>query len=217
MSEAMWIGFVVLGYLVGAIPFSLLLGLSRGVDIRGVGSGNVGATNLGRACGRKWGMLGFGLDVGKGLVPVLGAGLVLGWAGGGALGAGQAWRWLAVAAAAMLGHVFPVYLGFRGGKGVATGFGVMLGVWPYLTLPAVGALLTWIVFAGALRYVGLASVVASLTIPGFVLVAMACRSWGWSTAWPFVVVTGLMAALVTYRHRGNLGRIARGTEPRLGE
>jgi glycerol-3-phosphate acyltransferase PlsY len=92
----------------------------------------------------------------------------------------------------------------------------MVGVWPYLTLPAAGALLTWVLFAAALRYVGLASVVAAATMPGFVGVAMAIRGWPWSTAWPFVAVTGAMAVLVAYRHRGNLARLANGGEPRLG-
>jgi len=208
---------VALAYLIGSIPFSLLLGRLVGVDIRAVGSGNIGATNLGRACGRRWGVAGFALDVCKGTAPVLGAGLAMGWAGGGDLATAAAWRWLAVAAAAMLGHVFPVYLKFRGGKGVATGFGVMLGVWPYLTLPASGALLTWLIFAASLRYVGLASVVAAAAMPGFVVAAMFCRGGAWSTAWPFVAVTAAMAALVGYRHRGNLARLARGTEPRLGQ
>lgn len=218
---------MAVGYLVGAIPFSWLIGRWRGVDIRTVGSGNVGATNLGRACGRAWGLTGFALDVVKGLGPTLAAGWVMGWAGvgvaveggeaGDGLSSAEAWKWLAVAASAMLGHVFPVYLGFRGGKGVATGFGVTLGVWPYLTLPAIGALLTWVLFAGALRYVGLASVAAASSIPCFAAAGKYWMGWDWGAVWPFVAAGGAMAMLVVYRHRGNLARIARGTEPRLGE
>src|SRR5690349_4488530 len=107
-----WALWVAIGYLSGSIPFGLLLGLWRGVDIRKAGSGNIGATNLGRVLGRKWGILCFVLDVLKGAVPVAAAGGAMGVLGRGDLPAGQAWGWLAVAVAAVLGHVFPVWLGF---------------------------------------------------------------------------------------------------------
>ena len=123
---------ILLAYLLGSVPFGLLIGLTHGVDIRNRGSGNIGATNLGRILGRKWGYLGFVLDVGKGLVPAWYAGSYLcrsyGLGARSELTPAAQLVWLAVAAAAILGHMFPVYLRFRGGKGVATSLGVVLGM-----------------------------------------------------------------------------------------
>ncbi len=215
-----WLTFmiaVVVAYLIGAIPFGWLLGLARGVDIRRVGSGNIGATNLGRTCGAKWGLLGFALDVGKGLGPALGAGFAFGYIGAEALDPAQAGRWLAIAAAAIIGHVFPVYLGFKGGKGVATAFGVILGLWPYLSLPAIAGLLTWLIFAGTLRYVGWASVTTAVLLPAYCMLLLVIRGYDLSHTWPFPAVAGGMALLVIVRHLGNLQRVFKGTEPRLGE
>src|SRR5215510_2681621 len=124
-------------YLLGAVPFALLIGLAKGVDIRKSGSGNVGATNLSRALGRSWGISAFALDFLKGLLPVL----AVGWAGGGRPWAGLAEPHVRMAAGAIaiLGHVFPVYLRFRGGKGVATSFGALTGLafWAALAAGAV--------------------------------------------------------------------------------
>ncbi len=215
MSPTLLSACVVAAYLIGAIPFGWLIGKSRGVDLRDAGSGNIGATNLGRVCGRTWGLIGFALDVGKGLGPTLGAGLAFGWIGAEALTADQAGRWLAVAAAAIVGHIFPVYLMFRGGKGVATGLGVLLGVWPWLAVPGLAGFVTWLIFVGTLRYVGLASVVAALLLPAYCTLLLILRGADLQQAWPFPAVAAAMALLVTARHRGNLARLARGTEPRM--
>lgn len=217
MEYLPWASAMVVAYLLGSIPFGLLIGLSRGVDIRRVGSGNIGATNAGRALGRKWGLTCFLLDVAKGAGPMAVAGELFLWAGDTALRPADCAMWLAVGCAALLGHIFPIYLRFKGGKGVATGFGVILGAWPYLTLPALGALGTWLIFAGALRYVGLASSVAAVGLPGWFLVAAHSLGWSLEATWPFAAVTGLMALVVVARHAGNLSRLAKGTEPRLGE
>jgi len=214
MTNPLWWCFMLGSYLVGAIPFAWLLGLMRGLDIRKVGSGNIGATNLGRAAGRFWGLLGFLLDLLKGAAPMLAAGTYFGWIGDVNLSPVSAWQWLLIGVAAILGHVYPVYLGFRGGKGVATSFGVLLGVWPYLTLPALAGLLTWLLFASALRYVSLASVIAAAALPCYVALAAACSS-GRADPFPFLAVTSLMAILVIVRHRGNLLRLWRGTENKL--
>ncbi|MHC4996317.1 MAG: glycerol-3-phosphate 1-O-acyltransferase PlsY [Planctomycetota bacterium] len=216
MNLPEWVVAGAVAYLCGSVPFALLIGLSRGVDIRKQGSGNVGATNCGRVAGKKWGLLSFVLDVLKGVAPVLGAGYYFGLLGGGGLSAAEAGLWLGVAILAVLGHVFPLWLGFKGGKGVATGFGVILAVYPYLTWPAVAACLTWLLFASTLRYVGLSSVIAALLLPAYFGFAMALRGWEMAWAWPFFVATGLMAALLTVRHKGNLARTWAGTEPRLG-
>lgn len=215
MWDLPWLIAMPAAYLIGAIPFGFLIGKAKAVDIRRAGSGNIGATNLGRILGRRWGLGCFFLDLSKGLAPVLAYGLVGGWIGGEDLTASGAWRWLLVGASAILGHVFPVYLGFKGGKGVATSFGVLLGVWPYLTLPAVGALFTWLIFAGAIRYVSLASVIAAVVLPLFFVVGALCHGLRVDQAWPIFAITSAMALLVVGRHVSNLKRLAKGTEPRL--
>ncbi len=213
----MWFIWISGAYVVGSLSFALLLGKLRGVDVRRHGSGNIGATNVGRVLGRKWGILCFVLDVLKGFVPVLAAGLMMGMAGGREPASqADAWAWLAVGAAAVCGHVFPFYLGFRGGKGVATSFGVLLGFWPVLTLPALGALLVWAAAVGVWRYVGLASVLAAVSLPVLLLAVNLPQGRGWGQLMPFAVVSAALAGLVTWRHRGNLKRIAAGQEPKIG-
>lgn len=213
---------LVLAYLCGSVPFGLLIGRLRGVDLRAVGSGNIGATNCGRILGKRWGIACFVLDLLKGFVPVFAAGWWFGLIGGGG-GAGAVpspadeWAWLAVAAMSVVGHVFPIWLGFRGGKGVATGLGAILGVWPYLTIPALGAAATWVLFAGTLRYVGLASVVTVTFLPLYVLVGMWVMGHPTGRAVPYLVITSTIALLIVWRHRGNLRRTWEGTESRLGE
>ena len=214
MSSA-WFLWVLAGYVCGSIPFGLLIGLARGIDIRTRGSGNVGATNCGRVLGRRWGAVCFVLDVSKGLAPVVAAGVVLGFAGRARLSAPEAFSWLAVGAASVLGHVFPLWLGFKGGKGVATGLGVLLGVWPLLTIAALGAVLTWLLLAGLLRFVSLASIVAALALPLYVVATCWVRDRALGEAWPFLLVTCALSALVVLRHRGNIGRLLEGTEPRI--
>src|SRR6476646_3090635 len=129
---------LVIAYLVGAIPFGWLIARSRGIDIFHAGSGNIGATNVGRVLGRKFGLLVFALDFAKGAGPVLVAGILPADVRD-AFELPDALR-VGAALAAFLGHLFPVYLGFRGGKGVATGAGVVLVLTP---VPALAALLAW--------------------------------------------------------------------------
>jgi acyl phosphate:glycerol-3-phosphate acyltransferase len=235
-TTAAWFFWLAGAYLVGSIPFGLLIGLARGVDIRDSGSGNVGATNAGRVLGKSWGLLCFLLDVGKGLGPTLGYGL---WAGlacldpgldpGGTLGVTSggvsgtevggmvaALGWLAVSVAAVLGHVFPIWLRFKGGKGVATGLGVVLGFWPVLTIPGVIAGLSWVVVAKRTGYVSLASILAACSLPVLAVVSAICwgRSAGETTV--YAGVTLVLALLIVVRHRGNLGRLRAGTEPKAG-
>ena len=221
-----WI-WVPVGYICGSIPFALLLGLMRGVDVRTTGSGNVGATNLSRALGRKWGVGCFVLDLLKGLGPVLAAGMtcghIAGFAGGGGLGGAAAsqaavWLWVAVAFAAVSGHMFPVWLGFRGGKGVATGLGVTLGFWPWLTLAAVVAAVVWLIFVKVYGYISLASMAGAVALA--LMMAVAATVAGEQMAevrWPFLIVSIMLAVLVVYRHRANIVRLRLGTEPTIGQ
>lgn len=215
-----WVWWIAAGYLFGSVPFAWLIGRAHGVDIRHHGSGNVGATNVGRTVGRFWGGLCLVMDAAKGTVPVLLSGLAMQATGDGEADTAKTWAWLAVAAAAVVGHVYPVWLGFRGGKGVATGLGVLLGFWPTLTVPALAALITWLVVAAVFRYVGLASVVAAASIPAYLLIATAADERPFidmlPDVLPFLVVTTLMGLLVVVRHAGNLHRIYLGVEPRIG-
>ena len=207
--------WMVVAYLCGSIPFALLLGKWRGVDVRMIGSGNVGATNLGRALGRKWGVLCFVLDMLKGLVPVAAAGLALGYFGRWDLPASDLWRWLAVAIMPVLGHMFPVWLGFRGGKGVSTGRGVVLGVFPLLTLAGLAAGVVWFIALKLWRMMSLASMIGAWTMPLCVLLLTQLKPQTRAGLAPLLTVTITMAALVTIRHRANIVRIVAGKESKL--
>jgi acyl phosphate:glycerol-3-phosphate acyltransferase len=209
MSAFIWLPVTVAAsYLVGAIPFGYLIARLRGVDIFTVGSGNIGATNVGRVLGRKFGVLVFVLDFAKGALPVLvGTRLPL-------FGVDVPAEWLGVAAglSAFLGHLFPVYLGFRGGKGVATGAGIVLVLLPWAALTAAVA---WLVFVASSRYVSAASVVAAVVLAGFQILVPPQPLAG-----PQLVVTlfcVLAALLVVARHRTNLRRLWSGNESRLKE
>ena len=215
-SNWWWLLWIAVGYLSGSVPFGLLLGRAKGVDLRQSGSGNIGATNASRVLGRRWGVLCFALDVLKGWLPVFVAGTAMGVIGDPDLSAGRAWLWLAVAAVAVLGHVFPIWLGLRGGKGVATGFGVLLGFWPMLTLPAFGALAVWLVLMLTLRYVSVASMSAAVSLPLWVAAFAHLRDENVAPRWPFIAATAAMALLVLVRHRANLSRLFQGTEPKAG-
>jgi acyl-phosphate glycerol 3-phosphate acyltransferase len=194
-------------YLVGAVPFGVLVARWRGVDLLHHGSGNIGATNVGRLLGRRFGILVFLLDFAKGALPVL-----------------VATRWppaadvtpdmLGVAAgvAAFLGHLFPVYLRFRGGKGVATGAGIVTVLMPG---PALAALAAWALLVTATRYVSLASLAAAALLCGLRL-SLTPHPWAPEQR----VVSGFClaaVALVFARHRGNIRRLFQGTENRLQE
>src|SRR5438132_5610761 len=150
------IALLVIGYFGGSIPFGLLLGKLKGVDIRTCGSGNIGATNAGRVLGRRYGYLVFLLDALKGLLPTVLAGVVIrGWLHREESPALAYLLWVGVAAAAVIGHMFPVFLRFKGGKGVATSVGAMVGIYPFFTLPALMAAGIWIVLTMTTRYVSL--------------------------------------------------------------
>jgi glycerol-3-phosphate acyltransferase PlsY len=203
---------VLAAYLVGSLPIGLLVGLLRGVDLRRHGSGNIGATNAGRVLGRRWFFLVFVLDFLKSFAPVV---VVLrldaAWCG---TGSGRSALALAVGVAAVLGHVFPLFLRFRGGKGVATAAGVFAALAP---LPALAALLVWIVVAKASGYVSLASLAAAVALPlcCFLLPEFELPRAGRVAVAPPVRWAALaVGALIVWRHRGNIGRLRRGEEPR---
>jgi glycerol-3-phosphate acyltransferase PlsY len=198
-GEALGTVLVAAGYLSGSIPFGLVLGrVMLGIDVRTIGSGNIGATNVARAGGRTLGAAVVLLDATKAVVPILVARAVLG-------DAERAEIWVvAVALAAFLGHIYPVWLGFRGGKGVATALGIFAVLAPWAALAAVAA---YAVAYGATRIssVGSLSGTAVAAITAFVL-----RGWRSPVAWAGVV----LALLIVLRHRDNIRRLLSGEEKR---
>lgn len=219
-----WTACIAAAYVAGSIPFGVMLGKTRGVDIRRHGSQNIGATNVGRLLGRKLGILCFALDCLKGAAPVLVAGLATGTLTQRPADIAQRemWLWLAVAVAAVAGHMFSIFLALRGGKGVATGFGALVAMWPLLTLPAVGALIVWFIVLRLTRYMAVASMCGAVTLPIAFAVSITLRSPDTAAdrlahASPVLAVTTLLAALVIYRHRTNIARLMRGAEPKMGE
>jgi len=212
-------GMPLAAYVIGATPFGLLMGKLKGVDIRSLGSGNVGATNVGRVLGARWGYLCFLLDVAKGFVPVLLAGFYIRSADGLIPPADRQAAWLIVAIAAILGHVLPFWLGFKGGKGVATGLGAVCGVWPYLTQAGLAALAIWIIVTLLSRYVSLGSIVAAAAFPVMFLVLNLIRLGDWQQVlrlWPMGVFAIVLPAVVIVRHRSNIRRLLAGTENKIG-
>ena len=198
----LWL-LAVWAYLLGSIPNAYWIARIKGVDIRRVGSGNVGATNVFRAVGKSLGVLTFALDALKGFVPVFFFPRLCAPVGWGADALAVLFTVLAVA-----GHNWPVWLRFRGGKGVATSVGALIGLAP----AAVGVgVLVWAAVFAASRIVSLASLVAALAVPLF--------QW-WRADWrPGLLPVALTAigALIILRHRANLCRLLSGTEPRLGK
>ena len=193
-----WI-FLLLSYLWGAIPASYVAGrLARGIDLREHGSGNLGATNTFRVLGAKVAAPVMVFDILKGFLPVF---LFGQWDDPGGLG----WK-LAYGAAAIVGHVFSVYVGFKGGKGVATSAGVFLALAP---VPLGAGLAVWLVVLRVMRMVSAASILAALTVGVLLLlvpgVYIEVRLLGWA-----------VVSFVIFAHRSNIGRILKGTEPRFG-
>ncbi|MBN1124491.1 MAG: glycerol-3-phosphate 1-O-acyltransferase PlsY [Sedimentisphaerales bacterium] len=200
-------------YLLGSVPFGLLIAQTKGIDLRKVGSGNIGATNVSRALGKKWAYVCFVLDCCKGLVPMLLGGLLIQHE---AIMIGSLFLWLAVGCAAILGHIFSVYLKFTGGKGAATGLGVMLGLYPYYTLPGMITFLIWMALVLAFRYVSLATIVGSAAFPISLVIAIALLdTWTFAVLWPLVLVAAIMAILVIIRHAENIKRLLDGSEAKV--
>jgi acyl phosphate:glycerol-3-phosphate acyltransferase len=187
------ISVVIVAYLLGSIPFAYLAGKTRGIDIRTVGSKNVGATNVFRELGRRIGITVMALDIAKGLIAVVIADVYT----------ASPWPLIA-AAAAILGHVFPVWLRFKGGKGVAVAGGAMIGL---ATIPALIIVVIWVAIVGLTRYVSVASIACAAIFPFLVL--------AFGAPWPTVAFAALASIMVIARHRANIGRLRRGEEPRL--
>jgi glycerol-3-phosphate acyltransferase PlsY len=195
------------GYLLGSIPFGLVLTRAAGLgDIRQIGSGNIGATNVLRTGRRDLALATLLLDAAKaGLALLIFKGLA-NWLGGETLGEDAAYQvGLVAGAAAFIGHCYPVWLGFKGGKGVATFFGVLFaGPWPVGMIAGV----TWLAVATMFRISSLAALCAAAISP--------LMAWVAGFSWEEIVFTFVLAALVFWRHRANIARLRAGTEPRIG-
>ena len=207
---------IVLAYGLGSVPFGLIVGLARGVDVRTAGSGNIGASNVGRLLGRRFFALVFTLDALKGLVPMLAAAAVVGraWPDG-RVPQGVYGLWLGIAFAAIAGHMFSLFLGFKGGKGVATTAGALLGLWPYYTLPTVGMVAVFLVLLRATRYISVGSIVGTASFPLWYLGLGLALGWDpLGRQWPLLAFTVVVAGLVVFQHRSNIARLRAGTENR---
>lgn len=191
IANATWIAGA---YLVGSVPFGFLIGRLRGVDVRTVGSKNIGATNVYRTVGKGWGLLAFLCDFLKGLLPTLAA---VRWGGGGNLA-------VLVGLACVVGHTLTVFMRFRGGKGVATAFGMMIALAPWPTLAAFGV---FVVAVWLSHYISLGSILAAATL-GTLVWFVPCQPLlrGVATA---------IAVFVVVKHRTNIARLARGCENRI--
>lgn len=218
MTREMIVGLLVpAAYVAGSIPFGLIVGLSKGVDPRKAGSGNIGATNVGRLLGGRYFAIVFVLDVLKGLLPTLAAGLVLARSGQ-PMTAGAYGMWLAVGFAAIAGHMFSPFLGFRGGKGVATSLGMVLGVWPFYTYPGLVAAAAWAAIFWRTRIVSIASIVAALLVPVAYVAFGSALGWPMLGAqWPLLAFAVLVAALIVWKHRSNIARLRAGTENKFAK
>lgn len=202
---------IVAAYLLGSVPFGVMIASAHGMDLRSIGSGNIGATNVARALGRKWAYICFTLDVLKGLIPMLIAKSLVN-----EINLTTLSLWLAAGCAAVIGHVFPIYLRFKGGKGVATSVGVVLGLYPYYTLPGFIAFLVWLIFLLIWRYVSLASIAASLTFPIALIATISLNAnWNFTQLWPIIIVALAMPLLVILRHVENIKRLLEGSEAKV--
>ena len=187
---------IIAAYAIGSIPFALILARRWGTrDLRRIGSGNLGAANVWRATGATAGILVALLDIAKGAAGVVVAERLDGGAAGPA----------AAGVAAVVGHIYPVWLGFRGGKGVATSCGVFAVLTPLAVLPALAVFFVnvWIT-----KYISTGSVMASLALPPL--------AYATGSPSPVIAAAAAVAALIVFRHRSNLKRVRAGTEPRVG-
>ncbi len=185
---------LTLAYLLGSIPFSLIIArLFKGIDIRSHGSGNIGATNVLRTVGEKEASLALIADILKGVLPVLFAVFVLEEV------------WIAVTAVfVVLGHVFPIFAGFKGGKGVATSLGALIVIIP---AGVIASLIVWLLVLIVFRYASLASISAAIALPAI--------CWGLTTPLAFTAAASINAVIIILKHTGNIKRLITGTENKV--
>ena len=201
---------LIVCYCIGGIPFGLVIGKLKGIDIRRHGSGNIGATNILRTCGKKWGYLCFALDTLKGLFPVL---LTKHWVQSNHLAFSDYTPILAISGV-VGGHIWSPFLKFKGGKGVATSAGAILAISPY---PGLLSLVIWYVIFLITRYVSFASIVASVSLP---LIALffdffILKTPSQKLGTPLLIFLFLLSIGVILKHKNNIKRLLSGTEDRF--
>jgi glycerol-3-phosphate acyltransferase PlsY len=196
---------IAAGYLLGSIPTGYLVARARGVDIRAMGSGNIGATNVFRILGTPAGVFVLLADAAKGWLAVYCATIVVIRGYGSGMADWGVWLVAVGGVSAVLGHVYTVWLGFKGGKGIATSAGVLTGLAP---MAVVIAVTLWVIVLFLSRYVSLASIGAAVVLP---FAVWFCGYGGALTA-----ATALLAALAIYKHRSNMERLMKGTESKFG-
>ncbi len=204
-------------YLLGSIPFGMVVGRLKGIDVTRHGSGNIGATNVGRLLGRKYFYLVFMLDMLKGMLPMLAACVLLSDVklnANNELPAKLYLLWLTVGFAAIAGHMFSVFMKFKGGKGIATSLGVMLGLYPYFTLAAVPVFIVWLIIFVSSKYVSLASIIGAGSFPIWYLVIGNWRNWPvLDEQLPLTIFAFVVSGMIIFKHRGNIRRLLEGREP----
>ncbi|MBI4596155.1 MAG: glycerol-3-phosphate 1-O-acyltransferase PlsY [Candidatus Tectomicrobia bacterium] len=189
---------IIIGYLLGSIPTGIIVTKwMRGVDIRNFGSGSTGATNVLRTTGKKAAALVFSVDIIKGVLSI--------WIARDYLSVSPWWTGLA-GLLAVIGHNFPIFSQFRGGKGVATALGIFTALFPISTL--IG-LIIWIICIAIWRYVSLGSIISAALIPALSLIS--------TKPGPYLLFTCLISLLIIYRHKDNIKRLLKGQESKLGE
>lgn len=198
---------ILLGYLLGSIPTGFLVGKARGIDIRTMGSGNIGATNVLRYFGTVAGVSVLLIDALKGFLAVAVLTRLI-WRAYGTTPdlLNREWLEIVAALAAILGHNFTCWLRFKGGKGIATSAGVLVALVPYALLIILGV---WIIVIALTRFVSLASICASFTLP--------FATWITGGSFTMISITAAMAALAIYKHKSNIQRLLKGTETRFGQ
>jgi glycerol-3-phosphate acyltransferase PlsY len=194
-------------YVIGSIPAGYIAGRIAGIDIRTAGSGNIGATNVTRVLGKRYGYPVFAVDFLKGLAPVS-ISIAIAKHAQPILGAVDKFGIIA-AVCCVLGHSFPVWLRFKGGKGVATSAGALFGLMPRVALIAVAV---WLIIFQLTRYVSVASMIAALAVP---ITILSMIFLGQTDGMTLLYFSICLAAVVIFRHRSNLSRLVRGTEPRF--
>jgi glycerol-3-phosphate acyltransferase PlsY len=190
-------------YLLGSIPTGYLMGKAKGIDVRQFGSGNIGATNVGRVLGRKWGFLAFGCDFSKGFLALF---FLRGFLFPGYVSWDVQLLLVLCGMAAVLGHNYTPWLGFKGGKGVATSAGVLGALLPEAL---VICFCLWAIEALTLRYVSLGSILAAMALP--IVTALL-----YPRQWVYFALSALICVLVVWSHRSNVRRLLDGTESKLG-
>lgn len=200
---------LIVCYLIGSVPFGVIVARLKGIDITQHGSRNIGATNVGRVLGKRYGVMVFLLDFCKGFIPVLLVGSLLEFDEDRA-GPAHLVAWLSAAFCCFAGHVYSIYLGFKGGKGVATALGATMGIYPDLTVPTLICFAVWLLMLAISRLVSLSSLAGILAFP--IAVYFMLRPIDIHEHWPVVLYALLVPGIAIQRHRSNISRLLHGTE-----